>query len=479
MEISWEAVVARRMRRHFLTEPAATPVQAVRAMCGAHAQIAAAGEVSVALRVAGATRATVQQQVMGATTGGQQVDGATGGQPVGATTGGQQVGATTGGQPARGATGGQPVGGATGGRQVGATTGGLQAGGVSVVQEAGAGAGGPQVDGALGGQQVGAGATGLQVGAGVGGVGVGLVKTFGARGTVHLLPVEDLGMWTGALGALPSVSQPQGAIRMSADEIAQVVVAIGEALAEDDLTVDELSAEVIRRTGPWAHEPTFPAFQGEWSRWRQAISVAAHAGVLCHGPMRGRLTTYSNPHRRQPFEPMPADKALTELLHRYLYAYGPATPQQFARWLKVPATAVKPYFADLPYRRLADQTVWYAPGDGDFSDERAEGVRLLPYFDAYGVGSYPRELLFPGKAFARATARGQAGNYPLLLVDGVVAGVWHQKKAGRTLQFTVEALSPLNKRRRGLLEQEVDRLGEVLGGTPSLTLGEVTVGAHA
>ncbi|GAA1593531.1 winged helix DNA-binding domain-containing protein [Kribbella hippodromi] len=375
MEIRWEAVVGRRMRRHFLVEPAETVVEAVRAMCGAHAQIAAAGEVSVALRVAGATRATVQQEVAG----------------------------------------GRP----------------------------------------------------------------GLVKTFGARGTVHLLPVEDLGMWTGALGALPSVSQPQGAIRMSADEVAQVVAAIGEALADEDLTVDELSAEVIRRTGPWAHEPTLPAFQGEWSRWRQAISVAAHAGVLCHGPMRGRLTTYSNPHRRQPFEVMPAEKALTELLHRYLYAYGPATPQQFARWLKVPTTAIKPYFADLPYGQLADQTVWYAPGDGDFTDERVEGVRLLPYFDAYGVGSYPRELLFPGKAFARATARGQAGNYPLLLVDGIVAGVWHQKKSGRTLQFTVEALTPLNKRRRRLLEHEVGRLGEILDGTPTLTLGKVTVGAHA
>jgi hypothetical protein len=30
-----------------------------------------------------------------------------------------------------------------------------------------------------------------------------LVKTFGPRGTVHLLPTVDLPMWTGALSALP------------------------------------------------------------------------------------------------------------------------------------------------------------------------------------------------------------------------------------------------------------------------------------
>lgn len=140
---------------------------------------------------------------------------------------------------------------------------------------------------------------------------------------------------------------------------------------------------------------------------------------------------------------------------------------------------VKPYFDDLPQATLADQTVWCAPDDDDFPDERAEGVRLLPYFDAYGVGSFPRELLFPGKAFARATAGGQAGNYPLLLVDGVVAGVWHQKKSGRTARFTVEALTSLNRRRRRLLDAEVDRLAAILGGTPSLTLGDVTVGPHA
>ena len=46
MELTWQAVVARRMRRHYLTEPAATPVDVVRAMSGAHAQILAAGETS-------------------------------------------------------------------------------------------------------------------------------------------------------------------------------------------------------------------------------------------------------------------------------------------------------------------------------------------------------------------------------------------------------------------------------------------------
>src|SRR5215211_9150838 len=35
-----------------------------------------------------------------------------------------------------------------------------------------------------------------------------LVKTFGPRGTVHLLPTRDLPMWTGALSALPRPRSP-------------------------------------------------------------------------------------------------------------------------------------------------------------------------------------------------------------------------------------------------------------------------------
>jgi hypothetical protein len=56
---------------------------------------------------------------------------------------------------------------------------------------------------------------------------------------------------------------------------------------------------------------------------------------------------------------------------------------------------------------------------------------LLPYFDAYVIGCHPRATLFPACRGKRALTGGQAGNVPVLLVDGVVAGVWHQRRSGR------------------------------------------------
>jgi Winged helix DNA-binding domain len=67
----------------------------------------------------------------------------------------------------------------------------------------------------------------------------------------------------------------------------------------------------------------------------------------------------------------------------------------------------------------------------------------------------------------------------VLLVDGVVAGVWHQRRSGRKLDLTVEPLVPLPPARRHELDEQVVRIGMILEGTPQLTIGTVTVGSHA
>lgn len=101
-----------------------------------------------------------------------------------------------------------------------------------------------------------------------------LVKTFGPRGTVHLLPTADLPMWTAALTALPSsVPMHPEPVRFTPDQADEVIAAIGDALADAELTIDELTAAIEERTGSWAVEPTMDAFQTKWPRWRQLTSA--------------------------------------------------------------------------------------------------------------------------------------------------------------------------------------------------------------
>ncbi|WBB58691.1 winged helix DNA-binding domain-containing protein [Streptomyces sp. WMMC500] len=320
-----------------------------------------------------------------------------------------------------------------------------------------------------------------------------VVKTFGPRGTVHLLPAADLPLWTGALGALPSGSGNGGSALggtlglLTPDQAEAVVAAAADALADAELTVDELTDAIAARAGSWAADPVMEAFQTKWPRWRAATALAAHRGALCFGPNKGRKVTYTSPQRWLPgFAPAAPDEALGTLVRRYLHSYGPATPQDFARWLAAPAGWARTLFAaraeagEIEPVELAGVPSWVVAGDhAEAPAGPARGVRLLPYFDAYAIACRPRELLFPGRAYERALAGGQAGNFPVLLIDGEVAGVWHQRRSGRRIAVTVEPLDALAAPRRRALEEEVARLGQIMEGRAELTVGRVAVGAHA
>jgi hypothetical protein len=381
--LTWTGVTARRMARHALTEPASDlgPAEVAGLLCGAHAQVLSAAELSIGRRIAGATRTDVRRALW---------------------------------------------------------------------QER------------------------------------SLVKTFGPRGTIHLLPTADLPMWTGALSALPSSvpAHPEG-VCFSPEQADEVIAAIGTTLADAELTVDELTEAIADRTGDWAVEQTMEAFQSRWPRWRQLTSTAAHRGMLCFGPDRGRKVTYTNPHRWLPgFRPADGDTALRTLVSRYLYAYGPATPQHFAKWLSIPPRYAAGLFGnlagELEYAELDGQPGWILAGDTKTPARPHRGVRLLPYFDAYVVAGQPRHLLYPGAAATRAlTPAGQAGNYPVLLVDGVVGGVWHQRRSGHKLTITVEPLRELTAPQLRQLGHEASLVAAVMEATATLTIGTVTAGPHA
>jgi uncharacterized protein YukE len=314
-----------------------------------------------------------------------------------------------------------------------------------------------------------------------------LIKTYGPRGTVHLLAADDLPMWMAALSAIPAHSPFPDGIRLTPDEGSEIVDAIGYALEDAELTIDELDQAVIDLVGAWAGDRVMPAFQDLWPRWRQAVGMAAHRGVLCFGPNKGRRVTYTNPRQWLPgFKLDSEEAAIAAAIMRYLYAYGPATAQHFAQWIGASPTWGAEQF-ERHRRKLTKinfdgSPAWVAHGDTEMpQEEDVKGsVLLLPYFDAFAVGSHPRSRLFPGKAARRALApSGQAGNYPVLLIDGVVGGVWHQRRSGRQIEVTAEPLTGLTAKQRRALQSQVERIGEILEGKPRLTVGTVTAHAHA
>jgi hypothetical protein len=290
----------------------------------------------------------------------------------------------------------------------------------------------------------------------------------------------------GALSAIPPSHRGHTQeVRLTLSQTEEVVNAISDALFDAELTIDELSEAVIRTTGPWAGERIMPAFNDLWPRWRMALAQAGFRGALCFGPNRGSKVTYTNPQRFLPgFAPAQMQTSLAWLLKSYLSAYGPATPEHFAQWLGAPRRWATELFntlsSELETVEVDGNLAWVVAGDTAFQSDMFHSVRLLPYFDAYTVGCQPRERLFPGRAAQRAlTPSGQAGNYPVLLIDGIVAGVWHQRRSGRWLEITVEPFEQLTAKERRDLDEQVERMGAFLNAHPRLTIGTVTTGAHA
>ncbi|MGH3761687.1 winged helix DNA-binding domain-containing protein [Actinophytocola sp.] len=303
-----------------------------------------------------------------------------------------------------------------------------------------------------------------------------LIKTFGPRGTVHLLPTRDLPMWLAVLSGVPWRDPMPDGIRMTAEQTEAVLAAISAALADAELTVDELTEAIVATVGSWAGDPVMEAFGGTWPRWRQVTHLAAARGALCFGGNRGRKVTYTNPRRWLPDLTPPRD-ATAEVLRRYLHAFGPSTPDRFANWVGAPTAWARRVFADAALERVEvdGEAAWVSEGDTGAPAEPPRGLRLLPYFDAYAysVGN-DKARLYPGVAAERA-----AGNRQVLLVDGVVGGIWHQRRSGRRIEITVEPFGRLPKARLRELDEQADRVGAILEGGPELTLGVVPVGGHA
>ena len=67
----------------------------------------------------------------------------------------------------------------------------------------------------------------------------------------------------------------------------------------------------------------------------------------------------------------------------------------------------------------------------------------------------------------------------MMLVDGRVGGIWHQRRSGRKVAISVELLKELRPTQRRQLDDEVELIGAVMEADPTLTIGTVTAGPHA
>ena len=247
-----------------------------------------------------------------------------------------------------------------------------------------------------------------------------IVRTWGPRGTLHLVPREDLG-WLVPLTLRPSLTR--------------VMTRLGqEGISGEPADLARRTTRALAGQGPLTKRQLAERLAGQGVPARGqgivylAVLAAVH-GTAVLGPDAGHTPTYVHaedwlgaPVRSE----RNRDRALAELASRYLRSRGPAAPEDLAVWSGLPLGETRRAFAlagaDLTEVAHGDRPLWQL-GTAAAAPTRTAPLRLLPAFDEYLLSWRGRGLVLP-EPYAKRVFPGGGMLKPVVVVDGVVVGTW-------------------------------------------------------
>jgi hypothetical protein len=289
-----------------------------------------------------------------------------------------------------------------------------------------------------------------------------LVRVWAMRGTIHLLVRNDAGWMVGLIGPsiIPKFARRREELGLDEEILARSLRELKGALGEGKpLTRDEIVDLLVDR-GICIDRRSQAIYH--------FLAYAGLKGLLFIGPDSPDGETYVLATGDQ--TRLPEEQALGELAYRYLQGYGPASVEDFASWSGLPAKAAKRGWERLRERgSLADvsvegRTLGLLETRLRSTCDRApakEVVNLLPAFDSLVLGYKDRSLLVPEKYAGEVYHGGQT--VPVVLVDGLVAGVWRYERKGKRISIEVRPFEPLARPIKDLVVREAEDIGRLFG----------------
>lgn len=302
-----------------------------------------------------------------------------------------------------------------------------------------------------------------------------LVKTWAMRWTLHLLTAEDYPVYLAAFHAYSHFRSERWltSYGLTADDMNAILDGFRETLTGEGLTREQLADAVVQHTGrPYLREKLLGGFG-------TMLKPGAYQGHLVFGPSSGQKVTFVSPrHWLDDFAEIATDNARLEIVRRYLSAYGPATPSDFANWWGMTQADSRKLF-----RALGDELIavsvdgWEAWGlrrDADILQAMppSNAVRLLPGFDPYTLGLRREREAALSPVRKGRVFRQQGWISPVALVGGYVVGAWKYQVKQAKLVVTVEPFEPLSHAMRDGINQEALRLGAYLKAEPEVRFVE-------
>ncbi|MFL5675481.1 MAG: winged helix DNA-binding domain-containing protein [Chloroflexota bacterium] len=160
---------------------------------------------------------------------------------------------------------------------------------------------------------------------------------------------------------------------------------------------------------------------------------------------------------------LPVEEARTELVRRWLRAFGPGTLADIKWWTGWSLGATRNALASVGAAEVeidGDQPGYALPDDLEPTEEREPWVALLPALDAATMGWRDRAWYLADYQPALFDTAGNAG--PTVWVDGRIVGGWAQLPSGEIVPHLLEGVG----RETSLaIDEEAARLADWLGPT--------------
>jgi hypothetical protein len=277
-----------------------------------------------------------------------------------------------------------------------------------------------------------------------------LVKALLQRATLHVVSPADYWAISTARRELGGILWPPAyeklVPRARLRTLAELVLA---ELEDGERTFKELR-DLLEPYARGAANATF--------LWRR---VQTHASVVHVAPSGiwgyGGHGHYAAAAGRVKGEPPDPEKAFDHLVHRYLGAYGPATPRDVGQWAGVPR--LKPIaesLARLSVRTFEDErgrTLYDLPRAPLPDPDTPAPPRLVPRFDNLVLSHDDRSRILGDVPPSRIVTKNGIV-HATILVDGFVVGTW-QLEGGRV---KLEPFARLDAAAQKALEAEAEQL---------------------
>lgn len=297
-----------------------------------------------------------------------------------------------------------------------------------------------------------------------------IVRSWPLRGTLHLVPAEDVG-WLLELTA-PRVLGSAPARRASlglgetdverAREIAVASLAGGRILSRDALLA-AIASGGVSTAGQRAYH---------------LLWYLAQTGTLVLGAPLGRQQTFAllDEWVRAP-RLLERDEALGELAFRYFRSHGPATERDLARWSALTLTDVRRGLAacrSLLATLEVDGVTYHLAPEILEAASPATSVHLLSGFDEYLLGYADRSAALAAEHGQAVVPGGNGMFKPTIVVGGEVVGTWQRRVTAREVVIEPRPFGPfLPDALREGVAAAADAYGAYLGRGARLDWGAV------